>query len=297
MKKNQTALPDDELTRVKRLTLVAMVADDELLEQLVLKGGNAIDLIYGLSERSSMDLDFSVAQDLDQEAVLPKVQRSLESIFGEAGYVAFDVKMVERPGKMPDELAAFWGGYCIDFKLIQSERARALGFDLEQMRRQAIIFGEGAKFTIDISRHEYVEEKREAIVDGYTLYVYSPEMIVCEKLRAICQQLPDYGKVVKRASVGGKSRARDFVDIDALSTKYNINLSTEPSQHLLREMFRIKQVPLSYLGRIGEMRDLHAAEFDTVREAMRAGVKLQPFDYYFESVLDLCRRLEPLWNE
>lgn len=204
MKKNPAALPEDELTRIKKLTLVAMVADDELLEQLVLKGGNAIDLIYGLSKRSSLDLDFSTAHDLDQKVVLPKVQRSLESIFKDEGYVAFDIKMVERPGKMPDELAAFWGGYCIEFKLIQGDRAAALGLDVERMRRQAIIFGEGAKFTIDISRHEYVEEKQQATVEGYTVYVYSPEMIVCEKLRAICQQLPDYGKVVQRASAGGK---------------------------------------------------------------------------------------------
>lgn len=297
LKKNPAALPDDELTRIKKLTLVAMVVDDELLEQLVLKGGNAIDLIYGLSKRSSLDLDFSTAQDLDLKVVLPKVQRSLESIFRDEGYVAFDIKMVERPSKMPPELAAFWGGYCVEFKLIQADRATTLGLDLEQMRRQAIIFGEGAKFTIDISRHEYVDEKQQATLDGYTVYVYSPEMIVCEKLRAICQQLPDYGKIVQRASAGGKSRARDFVDIDALIAKYNIDLTTERARHMIREMFRIKKVPLSYLGRIAEMRALHAAEFDTVQEAMRPGMKLQPYDYYFEGVLEQCLRLEALWNE
>jgi predicted nucleotidyltransferase component of viral defense system len=30
------------------------------MDQLVLKGGNALDLIYGISTRASMDLDFSV---------------------------------------------------------------------------------------------------------------------------------------------------------------------------------------------------------------------------------------------
>jgi predicted nucleotidyltransferase component of viral defense system len=295
--RNPSALPDDELTRVKKLTLVAMVADDELLELLVLKGGNAMDLIHGVSGRSSIDLDFSTATDIDKASVLSKVQRSLESTFAEAGYVAFDIKMAERPGTMPEELAAFWGGYCVEFKLIQADRATALSFDVEQMRRQAIIFGEGAKFTIDISRYEYVADKQQAILDGYTLYVYSPEMIVCEKLRAICQQLADYGAIVQRASVGGKSRARDFVDIDTLLTKYEIDLTSEHTRHIIREMFGIKKVPLSYLGRVAEMRALHAAEFDTVQEAMRPGTKLEAFDYYFDKVLASCQLLEPLWHE
>lgn len=297
LKKNPSVLPDDELTRVKKLTLVAMVADDDLLELLVLKGGNAMDLIYGVSSRSSTDLDFSTAQDIDKDQVLAKITRSLVAAFSAEGYTAFDIKMAQRPGTMPEELASFWGGYFVEFKLIQTKRAEALKADLEQMRRQAIIFGDGGKFTIDISRHEYVAEKQQTNLDGYTLYVYSPEMIVCEKLRAICQQLPDYGEIVQRASVGGKSRARDFVDIDTLVAKYSIDLGSAHTQRLIREMFRIKKVPLSYLGRVAEMRALHAAEFDTVREAMRPGAKLEPFDCYFDKVLGLCQALEPLWHE
>jgi predicted nucleotidyltransferase component of viral defense system len=296
LKKSPTSLPDDELTRIKKLAIVAIVADDELLEQLVLKGGNAMDLIYKVSERSSIDLDFSTAGDIDPKVVLPRVQRSLETTFKEAGYRAFDIKMAERPGKMPKELAGFWGGYLLEFKLIQVDRAEAVGYDPDEMSRRAIMFGEKARFTIDISRHEYVKEKREADVDGYTVYVYSPEMIVCEKLRAICQQLPDYGQIVQRSSVG-KSRGRDFIDIDLLIEKYGIDVTTEHAHHMLREMFAIKKVPLAYLGRVGEMRDLHAAEFETVKATMRPDVTLQPFDYYFERVLEQCRRLVPLWHE
>jgi hypothetical protein len=35
-----------------------------------------------------------------------------------------------------------------------------------------------------------------------TIYVYSPEMIVFEKIRAICQQMEEYGLVVPNS---GKS--------------------------------------------------------------------------------------------
>ena len=54
---------------IKKITLKAMYSDDELMEMLVLKGGNAIDLIYGVSSRSSLDLDFSMQSDFQDFAV------------------------------------------------------------------------------------------------------------------------------------------------------------------------------------------------------------------------------------
>jgi hypothetical protein len=36
------------LDKIKRLVIVALVADDELMETLVLKGGNAISIAYGV---------------------------------------------------------------------------------------------------------------------------------------------------------------------------------------------------------------------------------------------------------
>lgn len=44
-----------ELNRLRKITIAALVSDDELSDQLVLKGGNAIDLFYGFATRSSMD--------------------------------------------------------------------------------------------------------------------------------------------------------------------------------------------------------------------------------------------------
>jgi len=51
------------LPRFEKLTIVALFSDDELFGQLVLKGGNALSLVYGLSSRSSLDLDFSIEKD------------------------------------------------------------------------------------------------------------------------------------------------------------------------------------------------------------------------------------------
>lgn len=289
-------LTGEQLEVIKRAAIVAMFADDELMDILVLKGGNAMDIVHQVNSRASVDLDFSMKDDLDHEAVLPNLQRALEGTFDLQDYLAFDIKLSVRPGRMPDELASFWGGYLVEFKLISNRRANEVGRDIAQMRREAIRLGEGSKFTIDISRHEYVEHKEAHELDGYTIYVYSPAMIVCEKLRAICQQMPEYGQIVQRSSFGNQ-RARDFVDIEALVRKFGIDLSAEESQQMVLQMFAAKRVPLSYLPNIPETRDFHALGYEEVRAAMKPGVRVEPFDHYFNFVANEVKKLKALWNK
>jgi predicted nucleotidyltransferase component of viral defense system len=298
MKKNRAAAEAPhgaELEHIKKTAVVAMFADDELMDLLVLKGGNAMDLVHQMNSRASIDLDFSTGDDLDFEQTLPKVQAALVRTFEAEGYKAFDIKMTSRPGKMPDDLAAFWGGYLVEFKLIKTARAEELGRDLIRMRREAIMLGEGPKFTMDISRHEYTADKQEHELLGYMIYVYSPQMIVCEKLRAICQQMPDYAEVIQRKGLGNQ-RARDFIDIEALVKKFDIDIRTDDAQAMVRQMFELKRVPLALLGKIESTHDVHALGYDEVKAAMKPGVKLEDFDYYFNFVVDLCRGLEPLRN-
>ena len=289
-------LTGEQLEAIKRAAIVAMFADDELMDVLVLKGGNAMDIVHQVNSRASVDLDFSMKDDLDHEAVLPGLQRALETTFDLQGYLAFDIKLLVRPGCMPDELASFWGGYLVEFKLISKKRADEVRRDIEQMRREAIRLGEGPKFTIDISRHEYVEHKEAHELDGYTIYVYSPAMIVCEKLRAICQQMPEYGQIIQRSSLGNQ-RARDFIDIDALVKKFGIDLSTAESRQMVEQMFAAKRVPLAYLSNILETRDFHALGYNEVRAAMKPGVRVEPFDHYFDFVMNEVKKLEALWNK
>jgi len=44
---------------IRRTAIIAMFSDDVLMEQLVLKGGNALDLVHGLTALGSLDIDFS----------------------------------------------------------------------------------------------------------------------------------------------------------------------------------------------------------------------------------------------
>jgi len=284
-----------ELESIKRAAIVAMFADDELIDLLVLKGGNAMDVVHQVNARASVDLDFSMEDDLDCDAVRPRIERALQSTFEQLDLLAFDVKMTPRPQQMPDDLAAFWGGYLVEFKLIAKARAAEVGNDFEVMRREAVRLGEGSKFTIDISRHEYVEGKEQHELEGYRIFVYSPEMIVCEKLRAICQQMPEYSAIIERNGLGNQ-RARDFVDIEALVKKFGVDLAGERPRNIIAQMFDLKRVPITLLGRIATTRDFHALGYEEVKAAMKPGVKVEPFDHYFEFVADEVRKLETLWN-
>lgn len=60
---------EERIQRIKRLVVIAMFSDDELMERFVLKGGNAIDLAYQLGWRASVDIDLSMADDFRPEDI------------------------------------------------------------------------------------------------------------------------------------------------------------------------------------------------------------------------------------
>lgn len=281
----------DVLDLIKKTTITSLFSDDDLLDLLVLKGGNAMDIVYKVSSRASIDIDLSVDKDFDYDEVWPKVEAALKNGFAEKGYHAFDVKMAIKPGKMPDELASFWGGYMVEFKIISQDKAAQLEFEISAMRRQAIMLGQGSKFTIDISRHEYTEEKQPHELDGYTIYVYSPEMIVCEKLRAICQQMPEYAEIIRRKGLGNQ-RARDFIDIETLVRKFSIDLGTERAKNLAEQMFKIKRVPIDFLWKIKDTREFHSTGYEEVRATMRPSIEVHDFSYYFDFVVAQVNKLK-----
>jgi predicted nucleotidyltransferase component of viral defense system len=49
----------------KREVILALFADDALMQQLVLKGGNLLDVVYGISTRPSRDIDLSICGDVE----------------------------------------------------------------------------------------------------------------------------------------------------------------------------------------------------------------------------------------
>ncbi|MCT7317409.1 nucleotidyl transferase AbiEii/AbiGii toxin family protein [Ralstonia sp. CHL-2022] len=286
------------LERIKLLAIQGMFLDDALLEQLVLKGGNAMALVHRVSARASVDLDFSMRQDFSEgfDKVAERIKKTLLDTFRDGGFELFDFKMIEKPTAISDDMKHFWGGYGVEFKLVSADVHTQFSGNIEELRKRAINLGQGTKFLIDISRFEFVDDKQEREIDGTVIFVYSPEMIVCEKLRAICQQLPEYGEVVKRGRAGSQ-RARDFIDIFVLVNGLHIDLQTERNQKILQAMFEAKKVPLSFLGQIEKTYDFHAAGADSVKDTVAADFDLQEFRHYFDYVVSLTEGLKPLWNE
>ncbi len=288
------------LEKVKRLALVAMFSDDELMEKLVLKGGNAIDLVYGVSIRSSIDIDLSIGSDFNQpelEMVKAKTQKSLIDTFDSEGYAVFDFEFSEEPKELSPELEGFWGGYEIRFKVLEKSKYAQLKDSKDSLRRNALVVGprQRRKFIIQISKYEFCEKKQGFDFEGYRIYLYSPEMIVFEKLRAICQQMPEYREKVK--SGHNTARSRDFIDIHCLIKEFGIRVDTEENMEMLGCIFAAKKVPIELLGKIHLYREFHKEDFNAVKDTVKAGTELKEFDYYFDYVLKICETLKSLWEE
>jgi predicted nucleotidyltransferase component of viral defense system len=283
----------ERLESIKRLVVIAMFSDDMLMERLVLKGGNALDIIHKISLRASVDVDFSIADDIlegERKAFRDTIERVLKETFKPEKYEVFDVKMVEKPKRLTPDMADFWGGYHVEFKLIEEERYRQFSSKLGDLQRNALQLGQGAKFLIDISKFEYTAGKVPHDLDGYRIFVYSPQMIVAEKLRAICQQMKEYAPVIKR-SREATARARDFVDIHTVIKHFKLTMTSPENRELVRNVFAAKKVPLELLGRIPDYQDFHERDFQAVKDTVKSDVKLNEFSVYFEFVASLAREL------
>lgn len=290
-----------DFERVKRLSIIAMVSDDDLLDRLVLKGGNALDIAHNISTRASMDIDFSIEDDFSQMGFAEfkrRVSISLVDTFGAEEYVAFDIKIEEVPSpeRMDQETKKFWGGYTVNFKLTPKLRFESLSLDPPALRKDSLTFGPNQKriFSIQISKFEFCSNKMPVEIDGYRVYVYTPELLLAEKLRAICQQMPEFADTV---STHRRARARDFFDIWLLRDRYSLEPNSIALRDLITAVFAAKRVPLRLIERIPESREFHRLDFDAVRDTVRRGHRLRDFDFYFDHVIAFANELKTFWIE
>lgn len=277
---------------IRKLTITALFSDEVLFEQLVLKGGNALSLVHGISPRDSLDLDFSMETDFENPRdILARIEHCLASGFNVVGFIPFDVKLVSKPLEQRENQQPWWGGYQLEFKLIEETRHRSFGSDRERLRREAFVVGPNQQriFRVDFSKYEYTKGKVRAEVDNYTIYVYSPAMIAIEKLRALCQQMEDYAPTGKTKC----PRARDFFDIFIIVTKTGLRLGSSENLDLIKMIFAAKEVPISLLGKLAQQRAYHRNDWPNVRATVAE--TLREFDFYFDFVLQETEPLHSLW--
>ncbi len=284
----------DRLEEIKRLTLIGLFSDDDLMDTLVLKGGNALDLVYRIAPRASIDIDLSIENDFDVsqiDRIRDRIEKTLRRTFREGGYEIFDITLEERPEIVHPGMPPFWGGYELQFKVISVEQFKAGKHRLNELRRTAEVVGPRNRrtFHVDISKCEYCRGKTPVDVDGYTVYVYTPQMIAFEKLRAICQQTEEYCSSIGKSR--RQARARDFFDIHTVLEHFRFDVVAPVNLELLSAIFSAKQVPLYLLGTMRDYREFHRPDFVGLVETLKPGVEVRAFDYYFDYVVAQCDRL------
>lgn len=280
-----------DLTEIRKTVIAALFSDEMLTSLLVLKGGNAISLVYGFGSRSSIDVDLSIESDFqDTEEIRRRIADSLRKRFDRGGYVMFDDVFESRPGVKSAMADDIWGGYEFRFKVIAKINCQLLLSDPEQARRVAeVVSPDQVKtFKVQISKFEFCRSKVKAEMDASTVYVYTPGMIALEKMRALCQQMPEYTLVRKK-----RPRARDFYDIHTIITEGTLDLGSLDNLELASNIFSAKEVPLHLIPKLSTYREFHRQDWDAVRDSVTG--YLNEFDFYFDFVTDQTRLLKPLW--
>jgi predicted nucleotidyltransferase component of viral defense system len=284
----------DLVNKIKRIALIALASDDELVETLVLKGGNAIDLAYkpkgNTISRTSYDLDYSIEDgdfSEDEITISKRIEATLIQTFLESDFVIIDYKFLNKPNKIHKEVANFWGGYKVEFKVIDKKTYDKNKWNADKLCRGAVSVNpdNSPVFELEFSKFEHVGQKVAIDVDGYKIYVYTPEMIVFEKLRAICQQLPEYKDVFSTFSPKARARARDFYDIHLIMEMHEINPSTKENIELIQHIFQAKKVPFSFIKKIRSNKNIHVDNWKSVIDTTSGYEDLQNFDFYFDYVL------------
>jgi len=270
--------------------IVSICGSTMLSQLLILKGGGAMRLFDGLDARLSIDADFSVKDTLaDSDAVFEEMSRCLSKAFRVRGYDLLDFKATRRPRTRRKGFPVWWGGWACEFKLVDREHRQK---SLKTRRRNALI-PEGSnspKIAIDLSEHEYCGKQRAKVLHGAKIRAYSREMLVLEKLRAICQQHLDYPYRQET-----RNRARDFYDIRSLTIEIDDEFVRRCQFHM-GAVFRAKEVPLWILRALWEddafVDEFHRG-FDQVRDVVRGPVA--SFNVYLEHVRflvkDICRQI------
>jgi predicted nucleotidyltransferase component of viral defense system len=276
---------------IRKLILRAICSDDSLFDTLVLKGGNALSIVYGVGDRSSLDLDFSMKGDVKEtSATAALVLKRIEETFNRVDICVFDYSFEAKPRQARD---SWWGGYVATFKLIARSDADRLENDMDQMRRQAISIDPGSqkrKYTVEISKYEYVDEIEIRSIDDVRIRVYSPVLLAGEKLRALLQQHPQYPQIPVHMK---RSRARDFYDIWNICNHFSIKLDMYRST--IESIFAAKRVDMSLLSRISEVKSLHMATWADVEQS--TGHEIEEFEFYFAFVESVALSLYTKWIE
>ena len=267
-------------------TIIAVYSTSSPSETLFLKGGSAMRLFDNLTSRLSIDADFSVHTDIDNKSkFFRELKSSVIARFRRKKLNIIDFEWSRKPGKKRAGFPDWWGGWLCEFKLVSFQHR---GKSIETKRRNALIpdGANSSKVTVEISKHEYCGKRRIKTIQGVKIFGYSRELLVLEKIRAICQQHPDY------AYRSSKNRARDFYDIYELTANTDDGFISRCSSQI-ENVFRAKEVPLKILALLWEVDfiDEQRRGFDEVKDTVIG--KIHDFEVYVEHLRFFVKDIYP----
>lgn len=288
--------------QIRNIVITSIFSNDVLLNKLTLKGGHALEL-QGVNVRASQDIDLAISHNIKftKEENEPLFRESLTTGFAEVGYQVVNFTFNVRPrhknkiiedyehqSKLQDVV---WGGYHIRFGIMPQKRYITLKNDhVENIGAHAdTTWGNKKNIEIDLSKDEYTEPREETDLEGYTIYLYTPIMIVYEKIRASCQQLPQY-------KIGStKERARDLFDIYELlihNDDLHDQMLSPDNIYILKEMFKLKDVDFSLLLQINSYKkELFNDYQNNVLPQIRNEKDKQDFKFIFNFAEHLFKQI------
>lgn len=294
-----------EQSEITLTVIKSMFSNDEIINQLTLKGGNALQILDE-SSRYTTDIDFSIPEILDENKFSGIFEKSLESGFSERGYQVFGYHFLHTPHgkdfiitdtKSGDDI--LWGGYKITFFIIDIKKyqeiidndnfSKAAKDTKLQNNSEKINYKNGStKISIDISAGEFTEPRSVKIIDGYSIYIYTTIMIIYEKARASAQQLPEY------TYANEKTRSRDLYDIlRLLQNNQDLkNQVLDPNNiYILCKMFKLKDVDLSLLNHIRDYEKNLRRDYEDKVVPQLEPNDIVDFDFLFSEIIDLFEKM------
>jgi len=267
-------------------SILAVFHDPVLARRMFLKGGSAMRMLDEERSRLSLDADFSIRGSIRvQKAFFARMEKSISRQFAPFKYFVIDFYFTHRPRHSKPDMPKWWKGWLCQFKLVAITFAV---LPLEAQRRRALIPGgsNSPVIEIEISEHEYCGAERTKTIRGVVVHGYTRELLVVEKLRAICQQHPKY------RFRSNKNRARDFYDIYRLCSGKDQSFFIRCQQHL-PAVFEAKDVPVSLLTALWdeEFLSVQRSGFTQVKDSTKGD--LRDFDVYVEYLRYLVRLICP----
>lgn len=274
------------ITDVLNESIVAVFKAPVASRTLVLKGGSAMRLFENDNQRLSIDADFSLNDAIEDESrFFASIQTSLSDVFGQRELIVIDFRYRRRPLQPKKSFPASWGGWKCSFKLVN----KIFRHKTAEVKRKNALIPEGANSSVvdlDISDGEYCGAQRSKTVGGVKIHGYTKELLVLEKIRAICQQHPSY------QFTSNKNRSRDFYDIQRLTQQVDDAFTDKCRRHL-EKVFKAKCVPLDLLRVFWDEDFISVQEkgFQEVIDTVRG--KTETFEVYVEHIRRLIRMIAP----